>query len=473
MKAYIFFSVHEELFHRMAVQLHARGVESFSGFVWGTQQEKALAGNDVTYQPLVVFSRDLLPKANDGAKPDLEWLAKRERELGISIQRMLTAERHLLVDRSFEQQMRLAEVALREVENAYDRARPDFVFSEDVSCFHSYVHFAIARERGIPFWAIGTGRLPKRVSVYQDGPRGWERLLDRFRTLREIGLTVDQRGFAESYLTNFLERPARPTGMGARAVKPTVGRKDVGRFRGATQRYFGDPNDPTVIPPLQQIERRLVRMGRVAVADARRIFEKPVAGEKYVLYPIHFQPEATTLVQGPMYLDQVVLLRDIAASLPIGYRLYVKEHLSNRGRRPMSFYDAIKAIPSVRLLGPDEDTWQLIRNANIIAVITGTMGWEGLMFGKPVVTFGTVFFNAHPSVALAGAHSKDDWYQLLQKASFGHVSDREATLAMIVALHEVSYPGFIGNPSSFPEALEPENVRALTDALANTIGLTK
>jgi hypothetical protein len=212
-------------------------------------------------------------------------------------------------------------------------------------------------------------------------------------------------------------------------------------------------------------------MVRVAAADAEHVFEKPVAGEKYVLYPIHFQPEASTLVQAPMYVDQLALLRDIAASLPVGHRLYVKEHVSNRGRRPIEFYDEIRAIPAARLLGPDEDTWALIRGAAAIAVITGTVGWEGLMFDKPVVTFGNVFFNLHPSVLRASAVPKDGWYKLFLQAITSHVPDPEATLAMIAALQAASYPGFVGNPSSFPEALVPENITRLADALACEIGL--
>jgi len=115
--------------------------------------------------------------------------------------------------------------------------------------------------------------------------------------------------------------------------------------------------------------------------------------ERYVLYPIHFQPEASTLVQAPYYLDQAVLIEDISKSLPVGYQLYVKEHVSNRGRRPLAFYKRLRETFGVRLLGPYEDTWTLIRDAAAVAVITGTVGWEGLLFGKPVVTFGDVFYN--------------------------------------------------------------------------------
>jgi hypothetical protein len=471
MKAYIFFSVHEALFHPLAQHLLARGVTGFTGFLWSKQQEKAIIDRGVPYRDLVVFTRDLLPKLDDGRAPDLAWLARRERELGISIQRMLEAERHLLAGRTFEQIMRIAEVALREIGAALDRTMPDFLFSEDVACFHSYVHFALARERGLKFWAIGTGRLPRTLAVYSQEPQMPEQLERRFHELLEHGLTAAERARAERFVTEFRERPARPTGMDTRAKRPKLELADAAKIASATARYLGDRRDPTAVPPWRAIKHRLVRMSRVAATDLRGVFEQPVPGEKYVLYPIQFQPEASTLVQAPLYLDQLSLMRDVAASLPVGYRLYIKEHVSNRGRRPMEFYEALRAIPAVRLLPPDADTWALIREASAIAVITGTMGWEGLLYGKPVITFGSVFINHHPSVLQASAVPKDGWFELLSRATSGHPVDREATLALVVALQDISHPGFMANPNTFPEVLEPENVSLMAEALAHELGI--
>ena len=219
------------------------------------------------------------------------------------------------------------------------------------------------------------------------------------------------------------------------------------------------------------MQQRLRRLARIRGAGLLGLFDEPVEGEKFVLYPIHFQPEASTLVQAPMYVDQLALLEDMARSLPVGYRLYVKEHLSNRGRRPLEFYNAIRRIPAVRLLGPDADTWALIKQASAIAVITGTMGWEGLLFDKPVVTFGDVFYNQVPSVYRASEVPKDGWYALFQRAITAHVPDREALLAYIAAMQATSFEGFIGSPVSFPAVLEDANVQLLVDALATSAGL--
>lgn len=471
MKAYVYFSVHEELFQRVAERLAPHGVDSFSGFTWSRHQAKAIAGCGVTIDPMVVFTRDLLPGADDGKPPDLAWLEQRERELGISIQRMLSAERHLLQGRTYEQIMRMAEVALREIAAAYDRIRPDFVLADDVSCFHSYVHYVLARERGIPYWRVSSGRLNYRIAVYSEGFQRSEQVEAAYREIRSRGLSDAERQQAEQFVDEFRQRPTRPTGMATRAKQVGIDRADLGTFKTALRLFLGDRDNPTAIPPHRVIRQRLERIVRVRMTTLRGLFEQPVPGERFVLYPIHFQPEASTLVQAPLYLDQVALLEDIAKSLPAGHRLYVKEHLSNRGRRPLSFYEAIRKIPSVRLLGPDANTWELIANASAIAVITGTMGWEGLLFDKPVVAFGDVFYNILPHVYRGDELPKDRWYELFQRAITSHKPDRQALLAYVAALHRGTYPGFLRNPRTFPEVMADENVTNIVNAIVDAVGL--
>ena len=466
MKAYCFFSVYESLFHPVALGLCERGVTEMSGFTWGRVQQAQIEGHGIDYNPLIVFSRDILPLADDGTPPDIAWLEQREAELGVSIQRMLSAERHLLKGRTHEQILRLAEVVLRMIADAYDRIQPDFVYSEDISCFCSYAHFVLARERNIPFWCIGTGRLPSRLAVYSMGFQHSERAEALYAEIRKRGLTDAERAEAQAFRDKFTTKPERPPGMETRAIAPSIGLEDVKHLWLTATNYHGDPGDPTTTSPGRALKQRIQRLVRIRYANAFGMFEQPVAGEKYVIYPIHFQPEATTLVQAPMYLDQAALIDDIARSLPIGHRLYVKEHVSNRGRRPIEFYEKLRAIPNVRLLGPDVDTWSLIQNASAIAVITGTMGWEGVLFGKPVITFGDVFMNLLPHVYKASEVPKDGWYQLFRKALFDHRPDDDAVLALLVALERTSTPGRMHNPNTFKLVIEDDNIKLVLEALA-------
>lgn len=467
-RAYCFFSVHEKLFAPVAVELRSRwGVEEFSGFVWGEWQARFLRRGPIRFDPLLVFTRDISREAERG-KPDLGLLADRERAYGVSISRMVHAERHLLRGRSWDQVMRLVEVTIRRVEAAYHEARPHFVFTEDVSCLTSYVHFVEARRQGIPFWCVGSARLPNRLSVYSAGLQRWERTEARFYGFLERGLSTAQRVRAEEFVTQFRQRPVRPTGMETRARVPSVEFGDLVRLREYSERWLGDDRDPTVTSPPEMVRQRVTRLARIRWASATGLYEKPARGERYLLYPIHFQPEASTLVQAPMYLDQLALVEDLAKSLPAGYRLWVKDHLSNRGRRPLEELSRLRRMLGVRLLGPDEDGWELMREASAIVVITGTMGWEGLLLGKPVVTFGDVFYNVVPTVLRGGQVPKDGWHALLARAVGGGTVDMAPVHALIVAIDETSHSGFMKNPNTFPAVLEPANVRAIADAIGSS-----
>ncbi len=470
-RLYTFFSVHEQLFqpvHRLLRDSY--GVDAFAGTVWGQDQASFLAEGDVHYDPLVVFTRDVLESAK-GTEPDLDFLRVREERYGIPIHRMIWSDRHLLEGRSYDQVLALTEQIFRVVEGAFEEFEPTCLFSEDVGGLTSYIHYAVARGMNIPFWRIGSARLPGLLSVYSGGPQEWNLPKDKLREIRERGLTPDERNEAEAFVHGFRERPERPTGMRTRARLPVADKEDVGRLAALGKRYRTDPLNPTLTSPVRALRQRAVRLARNQASQSLDYFDHPIPGERFVLYPIHFQPEASTLVQAPYYLDQASLIEDISKSLPVGYQLYVKEHVSNRGRRPLAFYKRLRDTFGVRLLGPDEDTWSLIRDAAAVAVITGTVGWEGLLFGRPVVTFGDVFYNECTLTHRAALVTKDDWHRVFRRAIFDHEHDEEQLLEFVAAIRESSRPGFLKNPNTFPAVMDPENVERIAAALAWGAGM--
>ena len=471
-RVYTFFSVHERLFLPIHRSLRDRyGVEAFGGTVWGRDQASFLAQGDIDYDPLIIFTQDVLAPSKD-ATPDIDFLQEREERYGVPIHRMIWSERHLLEGRSYSEVLALTERLFRVVEDAFERFEPSFLFSEDVSCLTSYVHYAVARGRGIPFWRIGSARMRGLLSVYSGGPQEWNLTKDKLAEIRERGLCAEERQEAKAFVEGFRERPERPTGMQTRSRLPVADKDDVERLAQLGKRYLSDPQNPTLTSPVQALRQRAVRLARNQASRSLDYFDRPQPAERYVLYPIHFQPEASTLVQAPYYLDQAALIEDMSKSLPVGYQLYVKEHVSNRGRRPLAFYKRLRDTFGVRLLGPDEDTWTLIRDAAAVAVITGTVGWEGLLFQKPVITFGDVFYNQCTLTHRAGLVAKDQWHQVFRQAIFEHVHDEERLLEFVAAIQASSRPGFLKNPNTFPAVLEPENVERIADALAWGAGLS-
>ena len=82
-------------------------------------------------------------------------------------------------------------------------------------------------------------------------------------------------------------------------------------------------------------------IGRFPLILSREAWEElaamPPSGAPYVYVPLHFQPEMTTLVLAPFCVDQIAVIENVAKTLPIDHRLYVKEHKASLGRRPFGY----------------------------------------------------------------------------------------------------------------------------------------
>ena len=149
--------------------------------------------------------------------------------------------------------------------------------------------------------------------------------------------------------------------------------------------------------PLTYLIDRLRRKARSLIGF--NYFYEPIGPEEdYAFFPLHFEPEVATLLYAPFWTEQLNLIRQIAMSLPLHFKLYVKEHPAMVGYRTHRYYRELKKIPNVKLINPAGDSFDLIKNSKLITTITGTSGWEGIIFKKPVITFGDVFFNALSAV---------------------------------------------------------------------------
>jgi len=139
--------------------------------------------------------------------------------------------------------------------------------------------------------------------------------------------------------------------------------------------------------------RRLSRLATTTLKD--------LEGQRFVFFPLHVEPEAALQVISPEHFYQLSAIAALSRDLPAGTKLAVKEHFAAIGRRPADFYDQIAEFKNVVLL----DTWELgfdvVRQADAVATICGSAGFEGAIMGKPVVTFGrhnTYNFLPHVSV---------------------------------------------------------------------------
>ncbi|MEQ8701483.1 MAG: hypothetical protein RLT05_33600, partial [Bauldia litoralis] len=113
-----------------------------------------------------------------------------------------------------------------------------------------------------------------------------------------------------------------------------------------------------------------------------------LSGKRFVYYPLHTEPETALQTLSPEYFYQLSCIAALSRDLPVGVTLAVKETFEATGRRPADFYRQIAELKNVVLLDMMELGLEVARQADAVATITGTGGFEAAVMGKPVISFG-------------------------------------------------------------------------------------
>lgn len=128
--------------------------------------------------------------------------------------------------------------------------------------------------------------------------------------------------------------------------------------------------------------------------------------EKYILYALHFEPEASIMAR-TIYNSQLYNILALSHALPEGWKLYVKEHPSQFNPamgphflkniniyRNKSYYNFIRSLPNTHLLDSNLSSQSLINgNDNsipkpkAISTINGSITLEAIVNNIPVVLF--------------------------------------------------------------------------------------
>lgn len=196
-----------------------------------------------------------------------------------------------------------------------------------------------------------------------------------------------------------------------------------------TNKILYAPSMPYIKHYLQTMLVRRKYMGK------NKLFEAPVPGEEYVYMPLHLIPESTVFVKASYYVDELNLIEQVSKSLPVGWKLYVKEHQAMLGERGIDFYRKAKELHNVRLVQVNHyhDPKPWIVNAKGVVTIVGTTAFEEALMGRKSIIFGDV-----PFELIDGIDKCSDFEQLPRMLKeFGDIDNIHSCAAYLETIKEV------------------------------------
>jgi hypothetical protein len=446
---------------------------------------------EIKIEPLALW-QDAFSKYKD-TKIDRNYLSSLEKRYGIPTLWMYpTADRDLLNYNyrtyTYEEFLKIMQVCFKFVIEFLKKAKPDYIIVPLGENIGVLIVHEVARDMKIPTLMFSTTRIEDRFTVSRDTYEWFNQIFEIYEELTKGDCKSRYEKKAENFIKKFRARETTPylSHMSAyagqekffKSIVTSPGKHLARALRYAHNRRGDFKNDymyaekPPVKLALHEVD---VLTKRMALSRAS-MWEKPDYNEKYVYYAPHYEPEISTMLMGPFYLNQQALIENIARSLPVTYRLYVKEHPMMLGFRPASYYEKLREMPNVKLIHPSLGSYELIKNSQLVMVITGTPGWEAVLLGKPVITFGRVFFNKLSMVKYAGDAGVLSLSKIIRETIENHKFNERELVKFVAAMYEGSFSmdwSEITEQKSVEETLRVPCFPGAFNAIASEMGLGK
>ena len=380
---------------------------------------------------IVVAEWDILDEARSLQEVDLSLIEKWEKKIGDA-----TLWNAIICDRRFNYPVRaqfvqdyqpsydhvallkIVQCALQRIDKHLSQVNPDAVVGLNAVTLYDYLYYLMAENRGIPYFQLKLTRVENYVSLFTNPLGISPHIGDRISHYLENPTALDDNPDLQNEVQQFLDR-SRGESLSYEGAISKKGAEEKGKVvsknsgastvtrQSTLKRIFtmllGNHKDAHYPSQWQaQWYTRLLKplrkslIHRSVFNEENAAWQERLKGYRYAVYPMNTEPEVALLVYGRAFRNQIETVRNIAASLPVGWKLVVKEHPNSMGYRSQGYYRKLREIPNVELLGPTVDTNEVVAGSDLVFVVFGTIGLEAVMKEKPVITFCETPYGSFP-----------------------------------------------------------------------------
>lgn len=129
--------------------------------------------------------------------------------------------------------------------------------------------------------------------------------------------------------------------------------------------------------------------------------------EDFVVLFLQVEPEISSYSMVNINVDSESLIKNISLSLPVGVKLYIKEHpaqMKQSRSKDLSFFKNIKSFSNVRILPINLESNILIKKSKFIVTGSGTCLFEGILHNKKCLHYGAHFYTDHENLIKIDNH---------------------------------------------------------------------
>lgn len=339
---------------------------------------------------------------NTKTKPDLQYLTTIEEKYGINLWQLAYNERVFYRFNDYykfteDEVLSILEQECKLYEKILDATKPDFVILNQPAFHHNYLFYMICKSRHVNILMLKTTRIGYKCIITNE-----DEILDyKGKTSIKTNRTFEE---LREYLASFsiykqameFEEKFQKSKMGfLQAIIQFLFISNNSNLR-THYTYYGRTKFRVLIKSLIYSLKTKYRKSFID----RNLVKNIEDNVPFVYFPLHIEQERSLLILAPFYTNQLEVITSIVKSLPVGYKLYVKEHptMFSRGWRPTSEYKKIMSLPNIRLIHPSVKPNELIKKCSLVITISGTNGLDAAFYQKPSIVLTDTAFSTLPSV---------------------------------------------------------------------------
>lgn len=317
----------------------------------------------------------------------------------------------------------------------------------------------VAKYNNIPNVFISFAPFLNKITLITDIERN---RLDELQLVRFSDLNLEEKNWVEEYIRDFRMKEDMFAIPEVPSFAPTP--KRLSRlFRDFYKMKFMEKGRVPI--SLFRIRKgKVVSMFRARWV--RRYYMDWPISDKYIFFPLHVINDSQITIRAPQFYDQEYLVRVIARSLPQGYKLCVKEHPAGIGCYPLNMLKKIIELDNVVFIPPQVNSHEIIAKSSAVMVINSTVGFESLLYYKPVIVLGEVFYKGY------GVTVDVEYLFNLRKAikkALAEKVDKDRIKSFIYSVYKASYDGYF-NPYD-PKSMSKENIVRVSNSIIEKLKL--
>lgn len=199
--------------------------------------------------------------------------------------------------------------------------------------------------------------------------------------------------------------------------------------------------------------------------------------KKFVYMPLHYQPECSTAPMGGVFVDQILMIKILSASIPDDWQIYVKEHpfqwliqgINYTNARYQGYFETIANIKKVKLVSAKTVSVDLIEKSQAVVIVAGTAGWEAVIRQKAVLIFGYPWYRDAPGVFKV--NDVGSCKAALAKINSGFKVKEQEIINYLASFDKISFKTYFDELSTFRSKLSfKEQVDIIFNTLIKELG---